>query len=64
MDFRHAVDGRHQSLLLECRSLLVLSDEARYDWTHGIARRKSDVWHGVKFKRARRLSITLRTRKQ
>jgi hypothetical protein len=38
-----------------------LSDEARYDWEHGIAHRKNDTWHGVALARARRLSITFRT---
>ena len=37
MDFRHRPTGRRERLLLEPRSLLVLSDEARYDWEHGIA---------------------------
>jgi len=42
------------------RSLLVLSAEARYQWTHAIARRKNDRWHGVLIPRGRRLSITFR----
>src|SRR3954470_867787 len=46
MDFRCMTDGRRESLLLERRSLLILSDEARYEWEHGIARRKTDVWRG------------------
>lgn len=60
MDFRQPSSDRRESLLLEPRSLLVLSDEARYDWQHGIARRKSDNWHGVRIVRARRLSVTFR----
>jgi alkylated DNA repair dioxygenase AlkB len=60
MDFRRAVDGQAESILLEPRSLLVLSDKARYEWAHGIARRKSDRWQGVQLSRARRLSITFR----
>jgi alkylated DNA repair dioxygenase AlkB len=60
MDFRHATDGRRESLLLEPRSLLMLSDEARYDWQHGIARRKNDRWQCQRMPRARRLSITFR----
>jgi alkylated DNA repair dioxygenase AlkB len=60
MDFRHAEDGRRESLLLERRSLLVISDEARYHWLHGIARRKNDRWQGLVLPRARRLSVTLR----
>lgn len=64
MEFRHVADNRKTTLLLEPRSLLILSDEARYAWEHGIARRKNDVWRGVKIARARRLSITFRTRKR
>jgi alkylated DNA repair dioxygenase AlkB len=64
MDFRHAPDGRRESLLLERRSLLVLSDEAPYEWQHGIARRKSDRWQGLRLPRARRLSVTFRLLKQ
>src|SRR4051794_9757966 len=47
MDFRHAPTGRRERLLLLPRSLLVMSDEARHDWEHGIAPRKRDLWHGT-----------------
>lgn len=60
MDFRHPPTGRKESLLLGRRSLLVLSDEARYDWEHGIAPRKRDAWHGLPVARGRRLSVTFR----
>lgn len=60
MDFRPIKTGRRASLLLQRRSLLVLSDAARYDWEHGIARRKNDRWHGIVIPRARRLSVTFR----
>jgi alkylated DNA repair dioxygenase AlkB len=60
MDFRRISDGRRETHLLERRSLLVLSDEARYQWQHGIARRKNDRWQGMNLPRARRLSITFR----
>jgi alkylated DNA repair dioxygenase AlkB len=60
MDFRHTKDGRRESMLLEPRSLLVLRDEARYEWQHGIASRKSDRWQGMLVHRARRLSVTFR----
>ena len=62
MDFRHGQTGRKESLLLERRSLVVLSDEARYEWEHGIAARKRDVWQGMRFDRGRRLSVTFRFR--
>lgn len=41
---------------LEPRSLLILKEDARYQWKHGIAARKSD--NGVK--RERRISVTFR----
>ncbi|OAI54520.1 hypothetical protein AYO47_09970 [Planctomyces sp. SCGC AG-212-M04] len=64
MDFRHVASGRKESLLLERRSLIVLSDEARYEWEHGIARRKSDGWQGRVIPRGRRLSVTFRVLKK
>lgn len=63
MDFRHVATKARESLLLDRRSLLILSDEARYDWEHGIARRKKDRWHGLVIPRARRLSVTFRLSK-
>jgi alkylated DNA repair dioxygenase AlkB len=63
MDFRRVADGQRESLLLERRSLLVLSDAARYEWEHGIARRKTDRWLGVPLRRGRRLSVTFRLSK-
>ena len=64
MDFRRPTDGQRYSLLLERRSLLILSDEAGYDWQHGIARRKSDRWKGIVVPRTRRLSVTYRLRRK
>ena len=64
MDFRQTATDRRHALLLEPRSLLVLSDDARYDWTHGIARRQTDCWHNIRFPRERRLSATFRLRKR
>lgn len=60
MDFRRVKDDHRDSLLLEPLSLLVLSDEARYEWEHGIARRKNDRWNGMVIPRSRRLSVTFR----
>jgi alkylated DNA repair dioxygenase AlkB len=64
MDFQSPKQAVRESLLLEPRSLLVLSDDARYAWQHGIARRKNDRWHGLVVPRARRLSVTFRLLKQ
>lgn len=61
MDFRHRQTKEHVEVLLNPCSMLVMSGEARYDWTHGIAARQADVVNGVKLTRSRRVSITLRT---
>ncbi len=42
MDFRHP-NGQHIPVLLPRRSLLQMTGEARYVWTHGITPRKSDI---------------------
>ncbi|KAK0162923.1 hypothetical protein PV327_006651 [Microctonus hyperodae] len=41
MDFRK--DNKKVSLHLPARSLLIMSGESRYSWTHGICPRQSDV---------------------
>src|SRR5690606_19132330 len=55
--------GREQKvdLRLPVRSLLVLADDARYEWTHMIPARASDMVDGVRRARARRVSLTFRT---
>ena len=61
MTFRNKVQPDHKSnLYLRPRSLLVLKDKSRLDWTHGIAPRKSDMINGLRTLRARRLSLTFR----
>ena len=47
-------------LVLEPRSLLVLSGDVRHVWTHAIPARKSDIVNGQKQPRSRRLSLTFR----
>jgi alkylated DNA repair dioxygenase AlkB len=49
-----------EELLLEPKSLLVLSGEARWRWKHGIPGRASDVWDGRAYVRSRRVSLTFR----
>jgi alkylated DNA repair dioxygenase AlkB len=48
------------SVLLEPRSLFVLSGSARFDWKHGIAPRKTDHFSGTMITRGRRVSCTFR----
>lgn len=45
-----------RSIMLKPRSLLILKNDARYKWKHGIASRKSDN----KIARTRRISLTFR----
>lgn len=60
MDFINSESKNIVSLLLEPRSLLIMSEEARYKWTHGIAGRKTDVYKGRSFPRKSRVSLTFR----
>ena len=53
--------GERHSVILEPANLLILSGEARYDWTHEIPARKSDMIEGVRQRRKRRVSLTFRT---
>lgn len=61
MEFINPKKDLKKSLLLEPRSLIILKGEARYEWAHGIAKRKSDNFQGQIFKRTRRVSLTFRT---
>ena len=58
MEFTNA--ERKEEIYLEPRSLIVLSGEARYQWTHAIPPRKSDMVNGFKIQRERRISLTFR----
>jgi alkylated DNA repair dioxygenase AlkB len=60
MDFFDSQSDATASLLLEPRSALVLSGDARYRWQHGIAARATDTWNGEIIERARRVSLTFR----
>ncbi len=60
MDFARSGEKEKTSLLLEPRSLLVLSGDARYKWTHAIAPRKTDKFDGAIIARERRVSLTFR----
>lgn len=60
MDFTHSRIGKKSSLLLEPRSLLILSGNGRYIWQHAIAGRKTDRFNGQIIQRTRRISLTFR----
>ena len=59
MDFRHK--GEVSTLRLAPQSLLVLAGQARFQWQHAIAGRKSDMVDGQRVARSRRVSLTFRT---
>ena len=59
MQFTNA--GNKEEIYLEPRSLIILSGEARYKWTHAIPARKSDMVNGFKIDRGRRISLTFRS---
>ena len=61
MEFRRVGFEERCSMILVPNSLLVLSGPARWNWSHGIAARKSDVVDGRRIERGRRLSLTFRT---
>eukprot|EP01130_Rhizamoeba_saxonica_P014080 TRINITY_DN6099_c0_g1_i2.p1 TRINITY_DN6099_c0_g1~~TRINITY_DN6099_c0_g1_i2.p1 ORF type:complete len:477 (+),score=80.74 TRINITY_DN6099_c0_g1_i2:529-1959(+) len=60
MDLKHN-DGRKREIYLKPRSLLILTGESRYVWSHGIAPRKSDIVNNEKLKRGTRTSLSFRT---
>lgn len=60
MDFTATSSTTHIPRLLEAGSLVVMRDEARYHWKHGIAKRKYDLYDGQKIERGRRVSLTFR----
>ena len=60
MDLASVNSDEKMSVILERRSALVLSDEARYLWRHSIAGRKTDRIQGLAVPRGRRVSLTFR----
>ncbi len=61
MDFTNSKTGEKAPLLLEQRSLAILSGDARYIWQHAIAQRKNDKYNGEIIQRNKRVSLTFRT---
>ncbi len=61
MDFSHEGRRLRVPVHVPARSLWVLSGEARWEWTHGIAPRLKDIIKGERRARGRRVSVTFRT---
>jgi alkylated DNA repair dioxygenase AlkB len=60
MVFRSIDRSAKVSIILEPRSLVILSGDGRYSWTHEIPARKSDMIKGQRHPRDRRISLTFR----
>jgi alkylated DNA repair dioxygenase AlkB len=60
MQFSNSEAKRTEELLLEPRSMLLLSGEARWAWTHEIPARAADKWQNQERRRSRRVSLTFR----
>jgi alkylated DNA repair dioxygenase AlkB len=60
MRFSHGASEQVEELLLEPRSVLVLSGEARWAWQHEIPARTVDTWENEETARSRRVSLTFR----
>jgi alkylated DNA repair dioxygenase AlkB len=60
MQFSQTDSDRTEELLLEPRSVLVLSGDARWAWKHGIPARSVDIWDNRERHRSRRVSLTFR----
>ena len=60
MVFRERSSSRSLAMLLHPRSGILLKGASRYDWTHEIPARKSNVTDGTKVNRGRRISLTFR----
>ncbi|EOE4589339.1 alpha-ketoglutarate-dependent dioxygenase AlkB [Acinetobacter baumannii] len=60
MDFLSVETNQKEAIFLEQRSLLMIRDDARYKWKHGIVKRKTDTWDGIQYPRSRRVSLTFR----
>jgi alkylated DNA repair dioxygenase AlkB len=60
MVFRNVDSRASTGIILEPRSLVILSGKGRYRWTHEIPARKSDMINGFRQHRDRRISLTFR----
>ncbi|WP_218079428.1 alpha-ketoglutarate-dependent dioxygenase AlkB [Anthocerotibacter panamensis] len=60
MNLEHRRTGSKTSILLEPRTLLVMQNEARYEWLHSIPARKMDTFDGYEILRKTRVSLTFR----
>lgn len=61
MNFEREPNAKDKiEIFVEPRTLLIMKNESRYNYYHGISPRKSDKYNNDTFKRNRRVSITFR----
>ena len=60
MTFLQPSTGARWARMLWPRSLLLIAGEARYDWQHGIPKRRSDFYEARRLPRGRRISLSFR----
>lgn len=61
MLFKNLASSVEFEVLLEVKSLAVMKNQSRIEWSHEIRKRSSDRIGGMKISRGRRLSLTYRT---
>lgn len=61
MLFKNLGGNDEFEVLLEAKSLAVMTKQSRLEWSHEIKKRRSDRIGGLKIRRGRRLSLTYRT---
>jgi alkylated DNA repair dioxygenase AlkB len=62
MEF-HRPGHATEALLIEPRSAVMFSGDARHEWQHAIPARSDDEWQGQRLRRSRRVSLTFRKMK-
>lgn len=60
MEFRHTAGRMKLPVLVPARSLLIMTDAARYNWRRAVTARKADQYDGLSFARGRHVSLTFR----
>ncbi|CAE7351528.1 ALKBH8 [Symbiodinium natans] len=61
MDFRCIRSGEVRAVLLEPRSVLILTKDARWSWQHAITPAPTLLWRGSTLPRGHRTSLTFRS---
>lgn len=60
MQMKNKKLGLKKNIWIPQRSLYIMTGDARYEWSHGIKPRSSDVVDGILINRSRRVSLTFR----